>query len=223
MNVLRLASLAVGAALLCASAATAGRIELTNTNTSPDAPLPASLEWAFSDPFTLEVAITNETGGDAPYDVTLAFFNTSDRVSYLELVHAESSLEGENTDAWRVGYYGYDLLAPYHGEFDYSLRTEPGGDAADRIAPGETQRFTLSLRCVSYAGCDASDWLAHASDVSEVGRVEAWAALRFAYGPGGWAGMSAATRAPAPVPEPGPAALVALGLAALALRRRAAR
>lgn len=223
MNVLRLASLAVGTTLLCASAATAGRIELANASASPAAPLPASLTWAFSDPFTLEVAITNETGGDAPFDVTLAFFNTSDRVSYLELIRAESSLEGENTDAWRVGYYGYDLLAPYHGEFDYSLRTEPGADAADRIAPGETQRFTLSLRCASYAGCAASDWLAHASDISEVGRVEAWAALRFAYGPDGRAGMSAATEAPAPVPEPGPAALIGTGLVALALRRRAGR
>jgi hypothetical protein len=128
-------------------------------------------------------------------------------VSYLHLVSATSTT-GDNTSG-RLGYYGYDLVTGVFGDFDYSLRTEPGGAGSDRIAPGETQSFALSVSCANYAGC-GNDLL---DGWSEGGSVAASVAMRFAYGPGGAAAFGALTT---PVPKPSTAALFALGVAALA-------
>jgi hypothetical protein len=197
--------------LLAASSGRAATFTFSDasSDTTPAAWLAATLEYTMLDPATLELSVRNDTSSAAPFDIMLIFFNALPAVEYLTLTSAVSSREGENLDAWRLGYYGYDRITAGFGEFDYSLRTEPGGHASDRIAPGETQRFTLSAYCVGYAGCLGG----LIGGMSEGGRMSASLALRFAYGPNGDAGFGAHLSA---VPEPHGAALLGLGLAALA-------
>ena len=124
-----------------------------SSDSTPVEWLSATLTYALVDPLTLQVSVRNDTTQAAPFDITLIFFNALPEVEYLSLASAVSSVDGENTDAWRLGYYGYDLVTAGFGEFDYSLRTAPGAPASDRIAPGEIQAFTLSASCAGYAGC----------------------------------------------------------------------
>jgi hypothetical protein len=181
----------------------------TSNDTTPAAWLSATLSYSLPTPQTLELSVRNDTSASAPFDILWIFFNTTSEVSYLDLVSATSSTTGDNTSAWRLGDYGYDLATGVFGNFDYSLRTEPGGAGSDRIAPGETQSFILSVSCANYGGC-TNDLL---DGWSERGSIPARVAMRFAYGPGGAAAFGALTT---PVPEPSTAALFALGAAALA-------
>lgn len=209
-------SIGILVAAFAASSARAATLPFSDasSDTTPAAWLAATVDYTLLDTSTLEIRVTNETTAPAPFDIQLVFFNTAPEVEYLSLLSAVSSLEGPNTDAWYLGHYGYDQVTAGFGAFDYSLRTAPGAPTSDRIAPGETQSFTLTASCAGYAGCygDPLDgW-------SEGGAERARAALRFAYGPNGDAGFGASFRI-AVVPEPHSAALLALGLAALSAAR----
>jgi hypothetical protein len=209
-------ALIVGVSLLGAGGARGTTFALSDASSdaTPAAWLAATLSYSLPAADTLEISVRNDTSAAAPFDIMLIFFNTAPEVSYIQLVSATSSAAGDNTAAWRLGYYGYDLYTAGFGEFDYSLRTEPGGAGSDRIAPGETQSFTLAVSCASYVGC--TDDLLDAW--SEGAGIPASFAMRFAYGPGGDAAFGALTT---PVPEPGTALLLAAGVTALAHRRRA--
>jgi hypothetical protein len=204
----------IAASLLLARAASAATISFSEaSNGFPRTDwLKATLTYTLPTPLQLDLSVRNDTTADAPFDITLIFFNTGPAVSYLQLVEAWSSVEGANTDAWRLGYYGYDLVTPTFGDFDHSLRTDPRAPHAHSIAPGETQHFRLSVSCASYLGCGGdvlNGW-------SENRRVSASAALFFERGPEGLAAFGARVTA---IPEPHSAALLGLGLAALSAAR----
>jgi hypothetical protein len=205
----------VGISLLGVRGAEGATFALSDasSDTTPLQWLSATLSYTLLSSQTLELSVRNDTSAAARFDIAWIFFNTAPEVSYIQLSSATSSTRGDNTSAWHLGYYGYDIFTSVFGNFDYALRTEPGTTGVDLIAPGETQSFTLSVFCASYVGCD-DDLL---DGWSEQGRTPASVAMRFVYGPGGDAAFGALTTA---VPEPGTAALVALGLAGLARRRR---
>jgi len=210
-------ALIVVLSLLGSSGARATTLSFSDasSDSTPADWLSATLSYALIDPLTLQMSVRNDTSEAAPFDIMLIFFNTRPEVSYVQLVQAVSSLDGDNTGAWRMGHYGYDLHTVTFGDFDYSLRTEVGAPADHRIAPGETQHFTLSVLCASYVGCGAGvldDW-------SENAGLQARAALLFSYGPSGDGAFGALTTA---IPEPSTAALLGLGLLALAGARRRA-
>jgi len=142
--------------LLAAGSARGVTIQFSDasSDTTPASWLSATFGYSLLDPQTLELSVRNDTSAAAPFDIPMIFFNKGPEVSYIQLVSAVSSVEGDNTAAWRLGYYGYDLATTLFGYFDYSLRTDPGGPGSDRIRPGETETFRLSVFCASYIGCD---------------------------------------------------------------------
>ncbi len=209
-------ALFVGISLLGASTGRAATLAFSDasSDSTPAAWLAATLSYTLIDPLTLQISVRNDTSQELPFDITMIFFNALPEVEYLSLVSAESSVDGENTSAWHLGYYGYDRRTASFGEFDYSLRTEFLAPAADRIAPGEIQDFTLSAFCSGYVGCAINGVL---GGWSEDGYRSASAALRFEFGPQGDAAFGALTT---PVPEGDTGALVGIGLVALAAAHR---
>ncbi|MEM7409478.1 MAG: PEP-CTERM sorting domain-containing protein [Myxococcota bacterium] len=188
-----------------------------SSDSTPAEWLGATLSYEVVDLQTFTLSVRNDTAGATAFDISHVFFNVGDQVGYLNLVEAVSSVNGTNTGAWSVGDYGYDRTTAFFGNFDQSLRTAPGASATERIAPGETQSFTLQMNC-DYSACDFDALL---GDLSAGGYGQAHAALRFTYGPNLDAAFGAITNlGTTVVPEPSTGLLMATGLAAWGLRRR---
>jgi len=207
---------AIAALLLCESAraATLGFSDASSDATAA-ATLAATLSYSLPSTSTLELSLRNDTTGSAPFAISSLYFNTSPDLLYILILDSESSLEGQNTGAWRFICTGDEIVSPGFGTFDHVLRPS-ASTPAHWIEPGETQRFTFVVSCAGARGCDErilADW-SH-------GANSAVFAARFEDGPDGDAATGAIL-----VPEPGTFALFAVGLAALSAaraRRPAAR
>jgi PEP-CTERM motif len=205
------ASLATGLLLAGPARATTVVFSDASSDATPAASLAATLTYTLSSPSTLEIRLRNDTTQAAPFEISMLYFNTFSELFYILILDAESSLEGENTGAWRFICSGEDIVSPDFGTFDHVLRNPPSATQAHRIAPGETQRFTFLVSCAG-APCDEqilADW--------SRGANSAVFAARFEDGPDGDVAFGAIL---VPVPEPSAFSLLALGLATLASTRR---
>lgn len=202
---------ATAALLLCESARAATlAFSDASSDATPAASLAATLTYTLPSPSTLELRLRNDTTAPAPFEISSLYFNTLPDLFYILIVSAESSLEGQNTGAWRFICTGDDIVSAGFGTFDHVLRNPSPSTEAHRIAPGETQRFTFLVSCAGAQSCDEqilADW-SH-------GANSAVFAARFEDGPAGDAATGAIL-----VPEPGTLALFAVGLAMLARPRR---
>lgn len=214
-------ALVLGAGLAAPAAAIGSfGFSQASSDTTPAGWLGATLTTRLIDNQTFEMSVRNDTAGATAFDIQHVFFNVGGQMGTLNLVEAVSSVNGSNTGDWSVGDYGYERTTAYFGNFDQSLRTVAGASADQRIAPGETQSFTLRMDC-SYGLCNLNDLL---SNMSTGGYGEAYAAIRFAYGPGGDAAFGALTQRNLVVaPEPTTAVLLVGGLLAMGAVRGSRR
>jgi hypothetical protein len=202
---------AIAVVLLCGSARAATlRFSDASSDATSAGSLTATLTYTLPTASTLELSLRNDTTSSAPFEISSLYFNTFADLFYILIVSAESSLEGQNTGAWRFICTGDDLASPRFGTFDHVLRNPNAGTEAHRIAPGETQHFSFLVSCADRAGCDEqmlADW--------SRGANPAIFAARFEEGPAGDTATGAVF-----VPEPSTAALLAVGLAWLSRARR---
>jgi hypothetical protein len=152
------------------------------------------------------------------YHMNQLYFNTSNDVTNLMLTGASGSIDGDNLADWtlnaRTPGQSIQTKADGFGTFDWSLLDGVNG-MNSTIWPSEVQIYTLTIDCGPGLICDASDFGFGLS----IGKGQpVLAAAKFVSGPGGDSAFGGTTI----IPEPSTAALLALGLTALALRRKRA-
>jgi hypothetical protein len=168
----------------------------------------------------MTATVTNQTQmTTSGYNINELFFSTTRDVGGFWLTSASGSQDGDNTADWML--YAMDpksadgpTKADGFGVFGWSVKDGVGNDPST-VRPGEVQTFTFGFICAANAVCDAGDFGTVLSKKAQ-GNSQL-AAAKFVHGPA----MDSAFGATAViVPEPASIGLVALGLVALALRRR---
>lgn len=148
---------------------------------------------------TLELTVSNDTGGAAGFDISAIYFNASDTISALSLASVATGWELLN-----------DQRADGFGTFDFALISVSGNDLYE-IAPQESFTFTFDI-----VADDPFFDVAFTSQFSIIppGSMPAVAAAKFISGPGDDSAFGAV------IPEPSTFMLLlaAIGMASTARR-----
>lgn len=157
----------------------------------------------------LRITLHNPTvgeGGDALFNLSEVFWNSSASVTNLTLLSATHSVNGDVMGLWDPVLA--NMLADGFDTFDWQLMDGVGAPSLGIVMPGEDVVFILDIDGVG--PIDANDFL-------QQGTLGFLVSVKFVNGPGDDSAWGAI------VPEPHTALLVGLGLLGLGFRGRRRR
>lgn len=176
------------------------RLSELSSDETPAGNLLAELEFSVTGS-TLLLTVTNETSGQAGYDIDAIYFNGLPHIDGLTLNGVAGST------GWVIAL---NERADGFGVFDFALLTDSGNDPAE-IPPGESLDFQFSIE--GTGPFRNSDFTSQFSTIPP-GSRPSLAAIKFKNGPGDDSAFGSTV-----IPEPTTLVLLLSGLA-VATRRR---
>lgn len=210
-NSASVAALMALAALGLASTANASTITLStiSSDETPASQLDATFDFVISGPTELTLTATNDTGGDASFNINEIWFNAASNVTSLTFDSATHSVGSTDvTTEWAPLETAQNVDG--FGTFDFGLDNGTGGSQDDLIGPGEFIDFVFTI---SGTGPFNMDDFVSQNGSGNIG------AAKFVNCVGNDC-IESDDSAFGAVPEPGTAAMMALGLMGLALHGR---